>query len=142
MTVKNCKNKPGKLGMVFTQPIRRLKEDDVTCSGLSRHSFHPVSLTLVFPVALHHKILKQRLFSVKHGSWNVRHADRQGEGRHLLQSFPPRRENLHTHTHSGVLLPSILPPCLWRAVKQQVWRFSGCGDDPKLLTGAAQQRRG
>lgn len=26
-------------------------------------------------------------------------------------------------TRLGVLLPSILPPCLWQAVKQQVWEF-------------------
>lgn len=70
-------------------------------------------------------------------------AGMRDEGRHLLRSSLPWRENLHTrsHTRLGVLLPSILPPCLWRAVKAAgLWVFGGV-DDPKLLTGAVQRRR-
>lgn len=60
--------------------------------------------------------------------------DRQSGNTSYCPLCPEGR--IYTHI-LGVLLPSILLPCLWQAVKQQVCEFLGCGWS-KLLTTALQ----
>lgn len=50
--------------------------------------------------------------------------DRQSGNTSYCPLCPEGR--IYTHI-LGVLLPSILLPCLWQAVKQQVCEFLGCG---------------
>lgn len=71
---------------------------------------------------------------------NTGMCDEQTDKRRGYTSYRPPLclgGRIYTQTVRSALLPSILSPCLWQAVKQQVWKFSGCGGS-ELLSGAAE----